>query len=155
LRIELSKQLRYAALRAQFGLGWLSAVVVNEVTHAVSSSDGLQPVWTRLELVLVYRGVGKPVNVQDLRMIFKTMKREDVLKALQGQENILKPAVEENERYFRRLSCPECGGDVMPVVNPRQLYKEGGLLPNYLAKCRTCSVEFDPYTKIQVSLPDL
>lgn len=86
-------------------------------------------------------------------MIFKTLPQDVVRKALEGQQNILAPAVEENARYFKRLSCPSCGGEVMPVVNPLQPFKADSVLPNYLAKCKTCEVEFEPYTGIQISLP--
>lgn len=86
-------------------------------------------------------------------MIFKTMKKKDVLKALEGQENVLKGAVEENEQFFKRLRCPHCKGEVLPVVNARQPFVEGSLLPNYLGKCKVCSLEFEPHTGIIVSLP--
>jgi hypothetical protein len=86
-------------------------------------------------------------------MLFKTMPREDVLKALEGHENVLDKAAEEQRQFFKRLSCPSCGGDVMAIVNSRQIFKKDSLLPNCLAKCRTCGVEFEPYTGIQVTLP--
>lgn len=86
-------------------------------------------------------------------MIFKPMKPEDVRKALEGHENILDKAVKENEAFFKRLSCPSCGGEVMAVVNARTPFREGGILPNYLGKCKACSVEFEPHTGIQVSMP--
>ncbi len=86
-------------------------------------------------------------------MIFKPMKREDALRALKGQENIIAPAVREHEEFFKRLACPSCGSNVMAVPNHRQLFREGSILPNYLAKCTSCETEFDPYTKIIVTLP--
>ncbi len=86
-------------------------------------------------------------------MIFKPMKPEDVRKALEGHENILEEATKRNAEFFKRLSCPSCGGEVMPVVNARQPFKEGEILPNYLGKCRTCEIEFEPYTGIQVTMP--
>lgn len=86
-------------------------------------------------------------------MIFKTMKPEDVRKALEGHENIIKKAAEENEAFFKRLSCPSCRGDVMPVVNAREPFKQGGILPNFLGKCKVCGVEFEPYTGIQLTMP--
>ncbi len=85
-------------------------------------------------------------------MIFKTMKTEDILEALEGHENILDPAVKENERFFNTLSCVDCGGDVYPIVNPKKLFNEGALLPNFWAKCKLCGVEFEPHTKIQLTL---
>ena len=85
-------------------------------------------------------------------MLFKTMPVEQVLKALEGHENVLDKAAKERERFFKALTCPSCGGEVMAVVNPKQLFKQNELLPNCLAKCRVCSIEFEPYTGIQVTL---
>lgn len=78
------------------------------------------------------------------------MRQKDVLKALEGQENVIAPAVEANERFFKRVSCPGCGSEVIPIVNEKQLFREGSILPNFLARCRTCQLEFEPYTGIIV-----
>lgn len=88
-------------------------------------------------------------------MIFKPMKKEDVLKALEGHEDILKKAAKENQDFFSRLSCPSCGGDVLPVVSviKGSPFREGALLPNYIAKCKICNVEFEPVTGIQITMP--
>jgi rubredoxin len=86
-------------------------------------------------------------------MIFKTMKKEDVLKALEGHENILGPAAQQHEKFFKNLACPDCGSDVMPLVNVRKPFREGSILPNFLAKCKMCGIEFDPYTGIQITMP--
>jgi len=85
-------------------------------------------------------------------MLFKTMPKEVILKALEGHENILDKAVEEQQQFFKRLSCPSCGGEVIAIVNPKQIFKKGALLPNCLAKCKVCEIEFEPYTGIQVTL---
>ena len=84
-------------------------------------------------------------------MIFKTMKPEDIRKTLEGHENIIDPAVKELESFFKRLSCPKCGGEVMAIVNARKPFKQNEILPNYLAKCKTCECEFEPYTGIQLT----
>lgn len=81
------------------------------------------------------------------------MKRADVLKALEGHENALGPAVKAHEEYFAKLHCYECGGPVLAFVNPQKLFREDAVLPNFLARCRTCGLEFEPYTKIQVNVP--
>lgn len=87
-------------------------------------------------------------------MIFKPMDPELALKAIEGQENILAPRIAEVDRYFSHLRCPECGGEVMKYVDPtRPLFLEGDLTPNYMARCRACEVEFEPYTRIQTSAP--
>ena len=86
-------------------------------------------------------------------MIFKPMSTEAVLKALEGQEDILTPEVVRHQQYFRNLSCPRCQTSVMPIVNPRQLFRENALLPTFLAKCTGCECVFEPYTMIEVELP--
>jgi hypothetical protein len=100
-------------------------------------------------LVIVYLSGRNPVN----DMLFKTMPKEVILKTLEGHENILSKAAEEQRQFFKRLSCPSCGGEVMAIVNARQIFKKGELLPNCLARCRTCEIEFEPYTGIQITLP--
>jgi hypothetical protein len=88
-------------------------------------------------------------------MIFKTMKQEEIRKALEGHTDILRPVFEANEKFFKALSCPECRGDVLAVVNTKTPFKEGSIVPNCLAKCKVCGVEFEPHTGIQVTLPSL
>jgi hypothetical protein len=87
-------------------------------------------------------------------MVFQEMKPEDVRKALEGHVNVLRPAMEEHEKYFKRLSCYRCGGDVMAFVNPSQLFRPDAVLPNFLARCKVCGCEFSPYTGIEVKGPD-
>jgi hypothetical protein len=84
--------------------------------------------------------------------VFKPMKREDVLKALEGQKDILEPIFKQNEEFFKRLSCPACKGEVSPIVDSRRPYREGSVLPNFLAKCKACGIEFEPHTGIQVTM---
>jgi hypothetical protein len=86
-------------------------------------------------------------------MIFKPMNPDDVRKALEGHQDVLTPAMEAVDNYFHNLSCPACGGECMRFVDPSGLYKEGALLPTFLARCKACGIEFEPYTKIQVSGP--
>lgn len=85
-------------------------------------------------------------------MIFKMMNESDIRSALEGQENILEKEAKENERFFKSLTCPSCGAGVLPIIDARKPFKEGQILPNYLAKCRQCEAEFEPYTKIQITL---
>lgn len=87
-------------------------------------------------------------------IVFQEMRPEDIRKALQGHADIIKPALEAHQKYFSNLSCYRCGGDVLAVVNADQPFRQGSVLPNYLAKCRTCGCEFEPYTKIEVKGPD-
>lgn len=87
-------------------------------------------------------------------MVFQEMKPEDARKAMEGHPDVLAPALEQHKEYFKRLSCHRCGGDVLATVNTAQLFKNNVNLPNYLAKCKTCGCEFEPYTQIEVKGPD-
>jgi hypothetical protein len=103
-----------------------------------------------MSAVVVYRRLGLAVNV----MLFKPMHPDAVRKALEGQENVLAAAVQAHESYFKSLSCPSCGGDCMAFVDPSRLFREGSPIPNYLARCKTCGSEFEPYTKIVLTVPN-
>jgi hypothetical protein len=84
-------------------------------------------------------------------MIFKPMDPAEIKIAIAGHTDILTPAVAECDAYFEKLSCPSCGGECFKFVDAKRLFREGALLPSYLARCKACGVEFEPYTKIQVS----
>lgn len=86
-------------------------------------------------------------------MVLVQMDPKDVLKALEGHSNALAPEVAAHEQYFKTLSCVRCGGEVYAFVDPSRLYKPGAMLPSYLARCRACGCEFEPYTKIEVRTP--
>lgn len=88
-------------------------------------------------------------------MIFKEMNEEDILKALEGQEDILTEEMRKHEEYFAHLRCISCSSnEIEPFVDPETLFAPGSLLPHYLARCSACKCEFTPYTKIQTSSPD-
>lgn len=86
-------------------------------------------------------------------MIFKEMDPEEALAAIAGHENVVKKAVEEMERYFSKLRCFRCSGSCRPTLNNQALYKDGEILPDYLAECNDCGVIFTPYTMIEVRGP--
>jgi hypothetical protein len=88
-------------------------------------------------------------------MIFKTMPVEVILKALEGQEDVLTPEVQRHQKYFKSLSCPRCHHSVLPIVDPKHLFKENAMLPTFLAECTSCKCQFEPYTKIEVAIPKL
>lgn len=82
--------------------------------------------------------------------VFKPMKRGDLLKAIEGHKDVISPVFKNNEELFKLLSCPECGGEVMRVVNPKAIFREGSILPNFLGRCKVCGVEFEPHTGVHL-----
>jgi hypothetical protein len=87
-------------------------------------------------------------------MVFREMDPADVRKALEGHTDVIQPALRAHQEYFKSLSCYRCDGEVLAVVNTRELFRPNAILPNFLAKCRACGCEFEPYTKIEVAGPD-
>lgn len=87
-------------------------------------------------------------------MIFKTMKIEEIRKALKGHSDILKSTYEDVVKFFKTLSCPRCHSEVMAIVNSRAPFRDGSIVPNYFAKCKVCGIEFEPYTGIIITLTD-
>ncbi len=88
-------------------------------------------------------------------MIFKEMDQDEVLKALEGQKDILSDEMKKHEEYFAQLRCISCSCDeVVAFVDPESLFSQGSFLPNYMARCSECGCEFTPYTKLQTSSPD-
>ncbi len=86
-------------------------------------------------------------------MKFKTMNVPKLLEIIKNEPDVITPALSEHQKYFASLQCHRCDADVMPILNNKKLFSEGSLIPNFLAKCKNCGCEFEPYTKIEVKLP--
>lgn len=86
-------------------------------------------------------------------MIFKPMKKADVLRALEGHKDIITPAAKAEIKYIRSLPCPSCGGELQEHVNARTPFRANSVVPNFLGKCVSCGAEFEPYSGIQVTMP--
>ena len=86
-------------------------------------------------------------------MKFKTMDVPKLLEIIQNEPDIITPELEAHQKYFDKLICHRCGAGVIPIVNERKLFSENALLPNYLARCKDCACEFEPYTRIEIALP--
>lgn len=86
-------------------------------------------------------------------MRFKTLDEATLLKYLKDEPDMITPAFNAHQEYFKSLSCHRCGSPVVAVINSRMPFRASDLLPNYLARCKDCECEFEPYTKIEVTLP--
>lgn len=86
-------------------------------------------------------------------MIFKEMDPGEVWNQLQGHKNIVSEEMKKLMTYFEKLNCSRCGGSCRPTLNNQSLFKENGILPDYLAECNDCGVVFTPYTRIEISGP--
>lgn len=87
-------------------------------------------------------------------MIFKELPREDLLKLLEGQENILGKEVSRLQTDAERCLCPFCSA-AKPIlfVDAKRPYKDGSALPNFLARCRACGAEFALFSGLALTVP--
>ena len=82
------------------------------------------------------------------------MKIEDVRRLLKDYKDIISKPTQETIQFIRRLSCPSCGhGNVSEMVNAKKPFNENSVVPNFLGRCETCGIEFEPYTGIQLTSP--
>ena len=86
-------------------------------------------------------------------MMFKEMNPEEVWKQLEGHENIVSKEMKSLMDYFEKLLCQHCKGSCRPILRNESLFKEGSILPDYLAECNDCGTVFTPYTRIELSGP--
>jgi hypothetical protein len=62
-------------------------------------------------------------------------------------QDVLTPAIQKEDTFFRHSVCPKCGGaSVRPFIDPHRPFVPGNPLPNKLLQCLQCETEFNPYT---------
>jgi rubredoxin len=77
---------------------------------------------------------------------FKCLDPEITKKLIEGQEDILGPAVKSREELYRNAICPSCGESNFKML-PKKLNAEE-LVPYHYMECRICGCVFDPKTGI-------
>jgi hypothetical protein len=78
----------------------------------------------------------------------KTMKKEDVLALLEGQEDLLTPMVDEQKKRCEAVTCPVCGGACITAPHPTTPFVPSSPLPNRVSKCVVCEALICPDTKL-------
>lgn len=87
-------------------------------------------------------------------MAFKEMDPDDVRKLLEGHEDVLTPMVSKERLYMQTLPCPRCGGKMLEsVIDAHRPFSTGNPLPNKIARCPACRLEFDPQSGIITRVP--
>ncbi len=82
-----------------------------------------------------------------------TMKQSEVLEILKNHQDFsMRTELEREDKYIQDLVCKICQGSMLKILTPTPQFFNG--LPKYWAKCVACGVEIEPYTGIQITLPD-
>jgi len=84
---------------------------------------------------------------------FKELDPEIVRKALEGQKDVLTSEAKKEEVFLRNSSCPNCGAYEHEVsFNVRRPFTPGFPLPNKVLRCLQCRVQYDPQSRIILSV---
>lgn len=84
---------------------------------------------------------------------FKELDPEVIRKHLEGQEDLLSLEAKKEQVLFRHTPCPSClGYNLEQVLNSKTPFRPGSPLPNKSLRCLQCKTEFDPYSKIIISV---
>lgn len=80
---------------------------------------------------------------------FREMDSELIQKLLEGQENVITPAVAKEQTFLKSVACPSCGGfETEARVNSKRPFVQGLLLANKNLVCLNCGTEFEPHTRV-------
>lgn len=62
-------------------------------------------------------------------------------------KDLLRPALEKEEAFFRHSPCPVCRDTATEAfVDPRRPFLSGSVIANRHLRCLKCHSEYDPYT---------
>lgn len=77
---------------------------------------------------------------------FKALDQDVTRKLLDGQVDILAPAVEERDDVYRSASCPSCGSKSLSIRQKKLNSAE--LVPYHHLVCSVCGCVFDPKSNL-------
>lgn len=76
-----------------------------------------------------------------------------VKKLIEGHEDVIAPAVAQEQATLGGSTCPFCQGPMDARVNPKRPFIKGKVLPNKVLVCLQCEAEVDLHSKIVVKMP--
>jgi hypothetical protein len=80
---------------------------------------------------------------------FKEMAAEEIWELIKGHQDVLTPAAQAEQEFFRQVSCPSCGGKSHDqMLHAARPFSEGAILPNKILVCQQCKTEFEPRSGI-------
>ena len=76
------------------------------------------------------------------------MNPDDVLKILEGYDDVLTDEVEKRAQLYKNVACPCCGSaDMRPVPKAT---REGELVPYHHFRCEDCGCLYDPKSDLVI-----
>ena len=88
-------------------------------------------------------------------MKFKEMDPADVLKAIEGHEDVLGPEAKKMSAFYDSFKCPRCRCALQKEVSPNHVFNDpNSVLPRSLLRCTNCRYLIDPHSNIVVETGD-
>lgn len=84
--------------------------------------------------------------------MFKTMKQDTVLSIISKYSSNIRSEVEREDKFIANLSCRNCGGSMIKSSPKVPQFLNG--MPKNWARCTACNTEIEPYTGIQINMPN-
>ena len=79
---------------------------------------------------------------------FRELDPDQALRMMEGCENVLLPAYQEQEKLYN-ASCPACGGPCLKeFLSLKHALPQGALVPRSGLKCEKCGCVFDPHSGV-------
>lgn len=83
----------------------------------------------------------------------QSLTQEQILELLKGHQDVLTPMARSEENLLKATPCPQCGNaGCDPYVDPERPFRKGQPLPYKLLRCDSCGIEFDPQSRIILSV---
>jgi hypothetical protein len=87
--------------------------------------------------------------------VFKEMDPADVWAAIEGHKDIISPAAEKLDGFYRGFSCPRCKGELQKEFAAKHVYAvPSSVAPRALLRCPTCGYLIDPHSNIVLEYGD-
>jgi len=82
-------------------------------------------------------------------MGFKEMDPADVFAAIDGHEDVLTPAAQKLDAFYRGFTCPRCKSDLRKEFDAHHAFSDpDSLVPRALLRCDTCGFLLEPHTNV-------
>jgi len=83
------------------------------------------------------------------------MDPEDVLAAIEGQQNVLAAEADTLEDLYKRFNCPRCRCPLQKEFDAHHVFSDPNVMnPRALLRCPNCSYLIDPHSNLVVEYGD-
>ncbi len=87
--------------------------------------------------------------------LFKEMDPEEVLRAIEGHEDILRPEAERLDAFYSTFTCPRCKCPLQKEFDMRHAFSDPNTMnARAVLRCANCHYLIDPHNNMIVEYGD-